>query len=149
MVKAGINLPHWTNLYTDRAVIIAECDDELCLNLILPNFVEEKIGSTGLTMERRLLGKGGCVPPVLLALGIEALRGGGIDPKELTVAFKVLMRAANIDVNELVREIDVEIEDTHQHLDEMSDEEAEEAREYMDLLEKIKDLLREIKQKGK
>jgi len=148
IVKAGMNLPHQTNLYTDRAVIIAKCNDEICLNLILPDFVEERTttGTAGLVTERRLLVKGGCVPPVLLALRIEALRKG-VDPKELSATFNVLMKTANIDRNELIREIEVEIEDTHQHLDEMTDEEAEDAREYMSLLEKIKDILRETKQK--
>jgi len=78
---------------------------------------------------------------VMLALGIEALKRENINIEELKTAYKVLIKAANIDKKQILCEISMEIEETHQNLDEMDAEERGEAREYINILEKLKEIL--------
>jgi hypothetical protein len=77
----------------------------------------------------------------MLALGIEALKRENINIEELKTAYKVLIKAANIDKKQILCEISMEIEETHQNLDEMDAEERGEAREYINILEKLKEIL--------
>ena len=78
---------------------------------------------------------------MMLALGIEALKRENINIEELKTAYKVLIKAANIDKKQILCEISMEIEETHQNLDEMDAEERGEAREYINILEKLKEIL--------
>ena len=138
IIRAGMR---GGNIYSDRTITIVGCEESACINLILPNFVEKDVQEH--VWERRgkfkLLAAGGCAPPLMLALGREVLRrGGDTKTEELKMAYEVIMKAANVDKKQLLAEIDMEIEDTHQNLDEMDAEEKEEAREYMDMLEKLK-----------
>ena len=78
----------------------------------------------------------------MLALGIEALKRENINIEELKTAYKVLMKAANIDKKQILCEISMEIEETHQNLNEMDAEERREARKYINILEKLKEILK-------
>jgi hypothetical protein len=144
IVRAGMR---GGNIYSDRAIVIVRCEESACINLILPNFVEKEVHEHVEEMEEKrvkfeLLAGGGCIPPVMLALGIEALKRENINIEELKTAYKVLMKAANIDKKQILCEISMEIEETHQNLDEMDAEERREAREYINILEKLKEILK-------
>jgi hypothetical protein len=143
IVRAGMR---GGNIYSDRVIAIVGCEEHACLNLILPNFVEENETAHAKKEadKLRLLARGGCGPALALALGKEALLKD-IDQKELGTAFDVLMNTANINRDQLIAEIKTEIDETQRHLDEMkAPEEVEEAKEHINLLEKTINIIEEF-----
>lgn len=127
------------NIYSDRTMVIVNCGEHACVNLILPNY-NEKDNKMLQLAPRNLLAVGGCAVRLIPALGVHAIHKN-IDPKEI---FDVLIKTAEIDRKQLIVAIENDIEDMKENLDEIrkaSPEEEKEAREYMGILEKIKNMI--------
>ncbi|TFG74047.1 MAG: hypothetical protein E4H21_11485 [Thermodesulfobacteriales bacterium] len=127
------------NIYSDRAMVIVNCGEHACVNLILPKY-DERDNQMPQLAPRNLLAVGGCAVRLIPALGIHAINKK-IDPKEI---IDVLIKTAEIDRKQLIVALERDIEDMKENLDEIrkaSPEEEKEAREYTEILVKIKNMI--------
>jgi hypothetical protein len=138
-VRAGVYTGHG-NVYTDHAFVIASCEDKVCVNLILPRFVPGTVPRVTADLGRPLLIGGGCVPPTILAAGIEGLNRN-FAHDEIAGTLHGLMKIAKVDKNQMATEIEAEITDVTQNLDEITGENQEAAKKYLGNLKQLKDII--------
>lgn len=127
------------NIYSDRTMVIVNCGDHACVNLVLPHY-DERDNQRLQLAPQNLLAVGGCAVRLIPALGVNAIQKG-IDPKEI---FEVLIKTAEIDKKQLIVAMENEIKELRENLDEIrksSPKEEKEAIEYMEILEKIKNMI--------
>jgi hypothetical protein len=104
IVFAGLH-PNGSNMNSDKAIVIIKCDETVCVNLILSDFVENR----EIRMKARAYTAFNCVRAIATPLYINAMKNG-IHIDEVKTALEVLSKASKIEVDELMQTIKEEID---------------------------------------
>lgn len=127
ILTAGVRIPGHSNIYTDKTMVVVGCGRDVCVNLVLNNFVEPEEERP----QKKALIEMGCGARIIPALVINALRAG-VAQEELKTALRVISKAANLDLEQLRCSIEAEVEVVEEGLKE--EEGAENVKERLNML---------------
>jgi hypothetical protein len=131
IIKAGVYVPHHSNIYTDKTMVIVKCGKDSCVNLVLAEFVPPVIELPAIKMT--------CLGTTTLALVFNAFTAN-IEPGELDLAIDVMARAGRVDKEKLLEVVKDEIKMLEESMPKVNQEEQEEMNEYLNLLRKARSL---------
>jgi len=129
ILKAGVL---WGNIYTDKTMVVVKCGEEICVNLVLPNFSTNTPPPRNIQPLTLYYCPNAFLPPLIL----NAARAG-ITPGELHKAIDVIARAANMDKENMLREVKTELEMWEENIQQFTEEEQKEVKNFLGLMKKM------------
>jgi len=121
------------NIYTDMTMVVAKCDESVCVNLVLTSFIMPRAVQA---VPREPIAYN-CPRALAVPLIVNAFEKK-INVKEVKGALEVMSRAADMEVKELMQTIKDEAELLQKNIKEMAPEEREFVEKLMAALKELR-----------
>lgn len=129
IVQAGVV---YGNIYTDRTMVIVRCGEDICVNLVLAQFLAP-LPPELVVQPLVLYNCPAAMATALVANSFEA----GIKQEELTRAIDVIAKAARIDKAKMLDEVKKEVSLLEENMKQFTEKEQVEVKKYTSLAKKI------------
>ncbi|GBC61008.1 hypothetical protein DENIS_1968 [Desulfonema ishimotonii] len=131
IITAGVV---YGNVYTDKTLVVVGCDEKACVNLVLNEFSERKAKKNAPMIAR------GCGARIIPPFALNALKAG-IEPDEIGNTLETIMKAADMDRDQLLTWIESESRELEQNMQLFKETELKDVKKYLDALQLLQNLI--------